>query len=129
MDSAQHCLDQSAECRRMVQLAQSEAEAKTLLSRTWSEGPDWPIQRAHRHGETVLIVDDEKSRTRPARLGRRCEREVSAPPGSDVLTFVREPRKAATVSYHSIAVLELRPDQRIHNERAYHTTSDNIRVG
>jgi hypothetical protein len=37
MDSAQHCLDQSAECRRMVQLAKSEAEAKALknLSRTW----------------------------------------------------------------------------------------------
>jgi hypothetical protein len=38
MDSAQHCLDQSAECRRLVQLAQSEAEAYALklLSRTWS---------------------------------------------------------------------------------------------
>jgi hypothetical protein len=38
MDSAQHCLDQSAECRRLMELAQSEAEAKALknLSRTWS---------------------------------------------------------------------------------------------
>jgi hypothetical protein len=38
MDSAQHCLDQSAECRRLVPLAQSEAEAQALknLSRTWS---------------------------------------------------------------------------------------------
>jgi hypothetical protein len=38
MDSAQHCLDQSAECRRLMKLAQSEAEAYTLknLSRTWS---------------------------------------------------------------------------------------------
>ena len=38
MDSAQHCLDQSAECRRLMKLAQSEAEAKALknLSRTWS---------------------------------------------------------------------------------------------
>jgi hypothetical protein len=37
MDSAQHCLDQSAECRGLVQLAQSEAEAHALklLSRTW----------------------------------------------------------------------------------------------
>ena len=38
MDSAQHCLDQSAECRRLMELTQSEAEAKALknLSRTWS---------------------------------------------------------------------------------------------
>lgn len=38
MDTAQHCLDQSAECRRLAQLAQSEAEAQVLknLSRTWS---------------------------------------------------------------------------------------------
>jgi hypothetical protein len=38
MDSAQDCLDQSAECRRLVQLAQSEAEAQVLknLARSWS---------------------------------------------------------------------------------------------
>jgi wobble nucleotide-excising tRNase len=38
MDSAQHCLDQSAECRRLMKLAQSEAEAKVLknLSQSWS---------------------------------------------------------------------------------------------
>ena len=38
MDSAQHCLEQSAECRRSTKLAQSEAEAQALnnLSRTWS---------------------------------------------------------------------------------------------
>ena len=37
MDTAQHCLDQSAECRRLVHLARSEAEACALknLSRTW----------------------------------------------------------------------------------------------
>jgi len=37
MDSAQHCLDQSAECRRLMKLAQSEAEAEALknLCRTW----------------------------------------------------------------------------------------------
>ena len=38
MDSAQHCLDQAAECRRLMKLALSEAEAQALknLSRTWS---------------------------------------------------------------------------------------------
>jgi hypothetical protein len=38
MDSAQHCLKPSAECRRLMKLAQSEAEAQALknLSRTWS---------------------------------------------------------------------------------------------
>ena len=38
MDSAQHCLDQSAECRRLLKLAQSETETQALknLSRTWS---------------------------------------------------------------------------------------------
>jgi hypothetical protein len=38
MDSAQHCLDHSAECRRLMKLAQSEAEARALknLSRAWS---------------------------------------------------------------------------------------------
>jgi hypothetical protein len=38
MDSAQHCLDQSAECRRLLKLAQSEAEAHALkvISRSWS---------------------------------------------------------------------------------------------
>jgi hypothetical protein len=38
MDSAQHCRDQSAECLRLMQLAQSEAEAEVLknLSMSWS---------------------------------------------------------------------------------------------
>ncbi len=38
MDSAQHCLDQSTECRRLVKLAQSEAEAHALkiLARGWA---------------------------------------------------------------------------------------------
>jgi hypothetical protein len=38
MESAQHCQDQSAECRRLVKLAQSEDEAQALknLSRTWT---------------------------------------------------------------------------------------------
>jgi hypothetical protein len=38
MDSPQHCRDQSAECRRLVKLAQSEAEAQALknLSRSWT---------------------------------------------------------------------------------------------
>jgi hypothetical protein len=38
MDSAQHCLDQSAECRRLLKSAQSEAEAQVLknLSQSWS---------------------------------------------------------------------------------------------
>jgi hypothetical protein len=38
MDSAQHCLDQSAECRRLVKSAPSnEAEARALkvISRSW----------------------------------------------------------------------------------------------
>ena len=37
MDSAEHCLDQSAECRRLMKLAQSEAEAYALkhLARSW----------------------------------------------------------------------------------------------
>ena len=38
MDSAQHCQDQSAECLRLIKLAQSESEAQVLknLSMTWS---------------------------------------------------------------------------------------------
>jgi hypothetical protein len=38
MDSPQRCQDQSAECRRLMKLAQSEAEAQILknLSRSWS---------------------------------------------------------------------------------------------
>jgi hypothetical protein len=37
MDSAQHCLDQSAKCRRLMKLAQSEDEIHTLkiLARSW----------------------------------------------------------------------------------------------
>jgi hypothetical protein len=37
MDSAQHCLDQSAECGRLVKSAQSEAEVRALkfISRNW----------------------------------------------------------------------------------------------
>jgi hypothetical protein len=37
MDSAQHCLDQSAECRRLMKSAQSEAEARALkvICRSW----------------------------------------------------------------------------------------------
>jgi hypothetical protein len=37
MDSAQHCQDQSAECRRLMQLAPTKAVAQALknLSRTW----------------------------------------------------------------------------------------------
>jgi hypothetical protein len=36
--NAQHCLNQSAECRRLMKLAQSEAEAYALglLARSWS---------------------------------------------------------------------------------------------
>ena len=38
MDSAQHCLDQSAECRRLMESAGSKAEAELLKnqSRSWS---------------------------------------------------------------------------------------------
>jgi len=38
MDSAQYCHDQSAECRRLMQLAPTEAEVQALknLSRTWA---------------------------------------------------------------------------------------------
>ena len=37
MDSAQHCLDQSAECRRLLKSALNEAEARALqvISRSW----------------------------------------------------------------------------------------------
>jgi hypothetical protein len=48
MDSAQHCLNQAAECRRLMKLALSEAEAQALknLSRTWS-GLAGQIDRYH----------------------------------------------------------------------------------
>jgi hypothetical protein len=38
MDSAQHCQDQSAECRRLMKLAQSQSEAEVLrnISMSWS---------------------------------------------------------------------------------------------
>jgi hypothetical protein len=38
MDSAQHCHDQSAECRRLMKIAHSEAEAYALkhLARSWA---------------------------------------------------------------------------------------------
>ena len=38
MDSAEHCLDQSTDCRRLVKLAPSEAEALALknLARAWA---------------------------------------------------------------------------------------------
>jgi hypothetical protein len=38
MDSAQHCLDQAAECRRLLKSAKSEVEAEALknLSSSWS---------------------------------------------------------------------------------------------
>jgi hypothetical protein len=38
MDSAQHCRDQSTECRRLLKLAQGEAEAHALknLARSWA---------------------------------------------------------------------------------------------
>ena len=38
MDSAQHCLDHSAECLRLMKAAQSESEAVALknLSQSWS---------------------------------------------------------------------------------------------
>jgi hypothetical protein len=38
MDSAQHCRDQSAECLRLMKIAQSEAEAEVLrnLSSSWA---------------------------------------------------------------------------------------------
>ena len=37
MDTAKHCQEQSAECRRLMQLASTEAEAQTLknVSRSW----------------------------------------------------------------------------------------------
>jgi hypothetical protein len=38
MDNAQHCLDQAAECLRLMKLTQSKAEAEVLrnLSCSWS---------------------------------------------------------------------------------------------
>ena len=38
MGSAKHCLDQAAECLRLIKLAQSESEAQVLknLSMSWS---------------------------------------------------------------------------------------------
>jgi hypothetical protein len=38
MDSAQHCLDQEAECLRLSKEAKSDAEAKSLknLSQSWA---------------------------------------------------------------------------------------------
>jgi hypothetical protein len=38
MDSAQHCQDQAAECRRLMKSARSEAEAKTLkeIAQSWT---------------------------------------------------------------------------------------------
>jgi hypothetical protein len=38
MDSAKHCQDQSAECRRLLKLAKSEDEAEVLrnLSCSWA---------------------------------------------------------------------------------------------
>jgi hypothetical protein len=38
MDSAQHCLDQAAECRRLMKSARSEAEAKALkeIAQSWA---------------------------------------------------------------------------------------------
>jgi hypothetical protein len=38
MDSAQHCLDQAAECLRLMKLTQSKEEAEVLrnLSSSWS---------------------------------------------------------------------------------------------
>ena len=38
MDTPQHCLDQSAECRRLMKAAHSEAEVYSLelLARTWA---------------------------------------------------------------------------------------------
>lgn len=38
MDTPQHCLDQSAECRRLMKFAHSEAEVYSLalLARTWA---------------------------------------------------------------------------------------------
>jgi hypothetical protein len=37
MDNAQHCINQSSECRHLAQLAQSEANAYApkLLARSW----------------------------------------------------------------------------------------------
>src|ERR1700730_14495602 len=38
MDSVQHCLDQAAECRRLMKSARSEAEAKALkeIALSWT---------------------------------------------------------------------------------------------
>ena len=38
MDSAQHCQDQAAECRRLMKSARSEAEAKALkeIAQSWA---------------------------------------------------------------------------------------------
>jgi hypothetical protein len=37
MDNTQHCLDQSAECRRLMKQAKSEAEVRALkvIARSW----------------------------------------------------------------------------------------------
>ena len=59
MDSAQHCLDQSVECRRLMKSAQSEAEARVLkvISRSWL-GLAGQIDR-FKGGHAMRRQDDE----------------------------------------------------------------------
>jgi hypothetical protein len=57
MDSAQHCLDQSAECRRLMKLAQSEAEAEALKI---SVVPGWGLPLVQRTSKPPLAPDSQR---------------------------------------------------------------------
>jgi hypothetical protein len=102
---AQQCLDQSAECRRLVKLAESEAEAQLLknLSRAWlglagqidrykrlcvniSASSDLPT--AHERGRDVqalpssISIIDPRGRLAYRSGGEGSTMDLDAPPGA-----------------------------------------------
>jgi hypothetical protein len=77
MDSAQHCRDQSAECRRLMKLAQSEAEAEVLrnLSISWA-------RLAGQIDRYNAIVREQGRPRFPDNLDVRCAHSGNASPNS-----------------------------------------------
>jgi hypothetical protein len=79
MNSAQHCLDQAAECRRLMQSATDSAEADVLknLSQSWSRlaGQIDRYQALKRDQARAAGRKDHQKTTRPdPHLLIRCDR-------------------------------------------------------
>jgi hypothetical protein len=61
MDSAQHCLDQSAECLRLSKAEKRDTEAR-ILKNLSKFGQDWPVKSTDTMRSCVRLAASSRSK-------------------------------------------------------------------